>query len=88
MPYSKHKGMKIYEEVQGPQNAYLTLPRKYNHTSCPVLGMFCFNLWPWRRGILGEMCHVSPQYSETDSAVVRKINHNCFLTDSVRFITQ
>jgi hypothetical protein len=87
MPFRKHKAMKAHEKVQDPQNAFLTLPRKYSKTPAPYSRCSAFSCGSrdevfWAR--FAMVLLIVP----TRSAVVPAVGHNCFFTVSVRFITQ
>jgi len=76
MPFRKCKAMKTQEELQDPQNAFLTLPRKYSKTPalCSCCSAFSNDpgdevFWSIRvmdlLSILVYTCYGSSQYSVT-----------------------
>jgi len=86
MPFRKCKAMKTQEELQDPQNAFLTLPRKYSKT--PALCSCCsaFSNDPgdevfWSIRVMDLLSIPS------HSAVMPTIGHNSFFADAIRFIT-
>ena len=79
--------MKAHEKVQGPQNAFLTLPQKYSKTPAPYARCSAFSRGP-RDEVFWARYAMVLLSVPTHSAVVPTIGHNCFFTDSVRFITR
>ena len=86
MPFSAHNAMKTQEELHDPQNAVLTLPRKY--IKIPALFSRCSAVsnGPGEKVFWSIHAMVLLSISK-HSAVEPTIGHNCFFTDRVRFIT-